>query len=436
MTLSFAAWKQARVASTTQEAAVVRPKVVVKSEPVSPALVASLAQPDREGQPSTITFSPDGKVLLTGGHPTNVVQLWDVKTRKELRRIEVARGFAGSAGQPRMSPDWKTLYVPVISRRHQAVETDGKRSVRTVFSGEVRRWDLTNGKALAPLGPAEGHGPLFAWPTPAGDQVVCAEWPSHGHDTPPVQQTVLLTLKTGRRQALIDGQGTPHFSADGKFFILTANDFSARTAKVRRFELPSGQEVAKLDWADKERRYVSSALSPDGRVIAVTRYGQKGTGPEVRFLNAITFASRGRYVAAPSPGDHGWAKGGFTPDSKRYFILAPGVVELWDVAEQKVVRTIKLGRQANTWEHAVSADGRLLALGWLPIDELPARTLGADPRDLPQPRVTLINLKEEKIDRTLIAPHGHVGPLAFSPDGRALALGGLGAVHLFDLDKK
>jgi hypothetical protein len=36
----------------------------------------------------------------------------------------------------------------------------------------------------------------------------------------------------------------------------------------------------------------------------------------------------------------------------------------------------------------------------------------------------------------LIAPHGYVGGLAFSPDGKKLAFGGAGAVHLFDLTKK
>jgi len=37
--------------------------------------------------------------------------------------------------------------------------------------------------------------------------------------------------------------------------------------------------------------------------------------------------------------------------------------------------------------------------------------------------------------RVLVAAHGYVGALAFSPDGKTLAFGGAGVVHLFDLTK-
>jgi hypothetical protein len=37
--------------------------------------------------------------------------------------------------------------------------------------------------------------------------------------------------------------------------------------------------------------------------------------------------------------------------------------------------------------------------------------------------------------RLLVAPHGFVGDLVFSPDGKTLAFGSSGAVHLFDLTK-
>ncbi len=47
----------------------------------------------------------------------------------------------------------------------------------------------------------------------------------------------------------------------------------------------------------------------------------------------------------------------------------------------------------------------------------------------------MFDLAGEAAPRVLIAPHGYLGALAFSPDGKTLAFGGAGAVHLFDLTK-
>jgi hypothetical protein len=49
--------------------------------------------------------------------------------------------------------------------------------------------------------------------------------------------------------------------------------------------------------------------------------------------------------------------------------------------------------------------------------------------------VSLIDLAGDAPPRVLVAPHGYVGGLAFAPDGKTLAFGGGGAVHLFDLTK-
>jgi hypothetical protein len=53
---------------------------------------------------------------------------------------------------------------------------------------------------------------------------------------------------------------------------------------------------------------------------------------------------------------------------------------------------------------------------------------------MPQPRVYMFDLANVGAEpETIICPHGYVGGLAFAPDGRTLAVGGAGAVHLFDM---
>ena len=47
----------------------------------------------------------------------------------------------------------------------------------------------------------------------------------------------------------------------------------------------------------------------------------------------------------------------------------------------------------------------------------------------------LFDLTGKAAPRTLVARHGFTGGVAFSPDGKQLAFGSSGGVHLFDLTK-
>jgi hypothetical protein len=85
----------------------------------------------------------------------------------------------------------------------------------------------------------------------------------------------------------------------------------------------------------------------------------------------------------------------------------------------------------------LSRDGRLAVVVGLPkFDEKLIRR-DVDPEDLPQPRAVLIDLGDPKSKpRTLILPSGGSSGLALSPDGKTLAVGGPGAVHLIDLAER
>jgi WD40 repeat protein len=252
------------------------------------------------------------------------VQLWDVTSRKEIRRIEIPRNYRGTL----LTPDWKALYVPFQNRRVQTVEHGGKKGRQVQYSGEIRVWDLASGKERQPLPLATGWGPAYGQLDATGRYLVCAE--------------------------------------EESFF---AQRGAEAKVKTEVWDLATGKKSG----------------------------------------------------------------------------LCQNYILLWDVPGQKLERTLaSLGNTQvpdgrTPWHRqamAFSPDGKIVAVGWTPKwDEGVGKDTAPDPHDVPQPRVSLIPLDGSTPPRVLVAPHGYVGDLAFSPDGRMLAFGGAGAVHLFDLTK-
>jgi len=187
---------------------------------------------------------------------------------------------------------------------------------------------------------------------------------------------------------------------------------------------------------EKERHFSIGSVAPTGAVIAVYLGGKRGAPVEVWFRDAVTLKDRGKLVGK-GDSERGWGSGQFTPDGKRFIALdGAGNVLLWNVAGRKVERTFSIGGNSPWGRLAFSSESKTLAVGWMPkLDPALANIREPDPQDLPQPRVSMIDLSGNSAPRVLVAPHGYVGGVAFSPDGKALAFGGAGAVHLFDLRK-
>lgn len=435
VTLSFSAWSEGHVSATTHTLAVLPPKPGTKDEPVAANLIGSLIQPDRKASVWGIEFSKDGKHLLTAGYPSGIVQIWDWTANSVVRRIDTPPGLRGSAEYALISPDWKTLYVPVEKRTVKQSERDGKRIARVEQSGEIRIWDLSTGKEKDPIKPAEGTSPTYAKLSPDGRFLIYIQ--RSGYEAGQLQKdtTIICDLEGGKKSKLCDGYGTTVFAPDGKTVAVDVNDYETKTDVLKLFDVVTGKELAKLACPEKDLSFSLRGFSLDGSLIAVCPGGKLGAPHEVWFRDGKTLEDRGRFIGDADPKGYGWAGGKFTPDSRHYVVFdGKGKGHVWDIGGKKVSRTLDIG--VNAWRLVFSPNGTTLAVAWAPKgDEDQDGARDPDPRDLQQPRVTLFDLAGTKPPRVLIAPHGYVGGLAFSPDSKTLAFGGTGAVHLFDLTK-
>ena len=439
VTLSFDAWKEGSVEPTTHSITVLPPKAGPKPEPVAENFIGSLVCPDRKSAISSVIFSPDGSRLFMSSQAAGVAQIWDVSARKELHRIEAAPGFRAWIENSLVTADWKTLYFPVQRRTITPIERDGKRAYRMDYVGEIQVWDLATGKQQPAIKPAEGSAPMYAKLAPSRRFLVWIEQPSvESTEKESKQITVALDLETGEKRKLADGFNSAIFAPDSRAVLLTDNDYAAKTSAIRLVGLASGKQLAELHPPEKERYFSPGSFSPDGSVVPLYLLGKKGGPLEIWFRDAHTLQDRGKLVSKGDPDRDGFtAAGAFTRDGKLFVVPDfSGNILVWDVIGRRVKATIPTGSDWHAWDPAVSPDGNVVAIGWMPkLNKKLGLGRNTDPQDLPQPRIALIDLTGKASTRVLIAPHGYALRCAFSPDGKTLAVGSQGAVHLFDLTK-
>jgi WD40 repeat protein len=114
-------------------------------------------------------------------------------------------------------------------------------------------------------------------------------------------------------------------------------------------------------------------------------------------------------------------------------------LSLFNVPEKRLLRTVLLcekteGQRPIASSPVFNPDGKWLAVI---TRTYPEKTVGddLDARDVPQPRILLIETATGEIRETMIAPQGFSTDACFSPDGRTLATGGHGRVLLWDMTK-
>jgi WD40 repeat protein len=415
---------------------VVAPRPGAKPEPVSRRLVRTLTHTNRQALIGTVLFAPDGKWIAGCGlYGTGGLQVWDTTTGKQLRNVSIPEGYRSQYDPLPAAPDGHTLYVPLVRERSIRTTKDGHPTVLQEVDGEIQVWDLATGRRRPPLRPTPPGGVVGVALSADGNWLGAVERRVTDERT---RTRDVLTLwdvraRTARDLTAAQRYKVPRFAPDGKTLAAPFVNAESRRKALALWDVPGGKRRAILhSGADY---YGEPAFSPDGRFVATDLSRPKARAPEVKVWEVasgkevVTFAGPEK-----ATGFHHLA---FSPDGRRLAAVTyeAGQVVLYDVPGRKLVRVEDLGKNAMLRRPAFSPDGKWLAVPGQPLPEGARRVADESPLNLPQPRVFLFDLAAGGEPEVVVAPHGLAGRAAFSPDGRALALGGTGCVWLFNLLK-
>ena len=345
-----------------------------------------------------IEFSPDGKTLAIARGAIEPVQqfgrveLWDTDTGS-LRRV--IQGFDGPVRSLTFTPDGKTLisgsleYLPE-KLQQKATSRNGDVSALVkwwdVSTGDLKqKSEVSNQNAISVRVECSPDGKqiavvqsLYRSPTftsrlpslgPGFPQPDFGDLSFHAFATSELR---LLDAASGKQKIKVNIKtpGTLAYSADGKF-IATITD-----TLVKIFDANTGKGVGEV----KDFRGLPNALafSPDSQSLAVgsTKYDQESSGNVIRIIGRSEvkiFAVKDWGLSAKlndlgavrcltyEPGGRYLLLGGMLNDNEKVAVPA---IKLWDLKLRAVARYPVGGE---TYDEAVklltvAQDGRMLAL--------------------------------------------------------------------------
>ena len=431
--INFDSWTAVKVAPTIHTVRVEKPRTQITLEPVASQLKKTLVHPDRKASVGQMQFSADGTRLFVSGYPSGIVQVFDMTTGKELRRITGPRGLRSSSAYAIPSADWKTAYIAVENRKAERVVKDGKSQMVPKYTGEIRVFDLGTGEEKPAL-MREGNGAVATVAlSPDAKTLIARETTSgvneKGERT--ITSRVIEWDPVARtHKVLYEGYADDHRSKDGRWKAIATNDYEKLSTSLKLTDTKAGKQTVLLDAEKKRVGYV--LFSPDSRYLVanVNRYG-RDTGGDLLVWDLQTL----KPVEAPTMKD-AVLDMSYSPDGAHLAVWDHGTgTRLIDTRTWKERPLAGRGDKLQFARFAFSADGRTFAVVAVPKYDDVARVRDPDPLDFPQPKVYLYDLTGDAPPRVMVCPQGFVVNLQFDPKGKWLAAGASGGVWLFDVSK-
>jgi WD40 repeat protein len=439
LVISLNSWSEGKVAPSVHEIVVLPPKKGAKREPVTDRLIKTLPHPDRQASIGVVRFSSDGTRFMMSGYPSGVVQIWDTKTWKETARIDTPSGLRNTFDYALPTPDWKSVLVHVMNRKVVREEKDGKVNERLQITGRIDVYDTASGKRTRSIALAD-RGPSMMFLEPGGRFAVVQTQGSFAARTDRPMSTELIELSSGAAKKLLDKHSYPGFAPDGKTAYLAAAKYHPTgevDSALVKYDL-AGARVLKTKEAKGKQVFLSFPTpSPDGkRLFVITGTLAKSRYEDVTLavLDSETLEEQTRIRSEDKTDTSSITTYDpqFTPDGKTMITRCGGPLIVWDMTTQKIVRTVPIG-DLGLMRLLLSPDGKRAVVAGTPRYAI-RRSRGEGAEDIPQSRLVLIDLANAKSKpEVLMLPGGVLLGAALSPNGKTVAVGSTGGVHLVDV---